>query len=95
MKVLIIVLVVVFAVIFVGGSLTIGGDSIFGHIDSALGTTVLRSLHSTLFFFLYDGRDAVEDELTETGDDLREFEQRPIGIDNKKKYKRLDEAAQY
>jgi amino acid permease len=95
MKVVIIVLVVVLAVIFVGGSLTIGGDSIFGHIDSALGTNVLTGLYSTLFFFLYRGTETVEEGVAETGEDLREFEQRPIGIDNKRKYKQLNDAAQY
>lgn len=95
MKVFIIVLAVVLAVIFVGGSVNLGGDSIFGHIDSALGTSVLTRIHAAVFFFLDSGRDQIDEELTQTGEDLREFEERPIGIDNKKKYKQLDDASKY
>lgn len=93
MRVFIVVLAVVLAVIFVGGSLPVGGNSIFGHIDSALGISALTSLHNSVFFFLHRGTDRIEDGLSKTGKDLQEFEERPIGIDNKSKYKQLDEAA--
>jgi len=93
MKALIVVLVVLLVVIFVCGAFPVGGNSIFGHIDSVLGITALTSLHQSVFFFLYRGKDRVDEGLTKTGTDLREFEQRPIGIDNKRKYKQLDEAA--
>ncbi len=93
MRVFIVVLVVVLGVIFVGGAFSIGGDSIFGHIDSVLGISALSSLHNSVFFFLYRGSDRLEDGLSKTGEDLREFEERPIGIDNKRKYKQLNDAA--
>jgi len=93
MKTLIVVLVVVLAVIFVGGAIPVGGNSLFGHIDSVLGITALTSLHNSVFFFLYRGKDSIDEGFTKTGEELREFEQRPIGIDKKKKYRQLDEAA--
>lgn len=95
MKVFVAVLVVVLAVIFIGGAFPVGGNSIFGHIDSVLGITALTSLHHSVFFFLYRGSEGIEEGLTKTGSDLREFEQRPVGIDNKRKYRQLDDAARY
>ncbi|MDQ7782833.1 MAG: hypothetical protein RDU20_08135 [Desulfomonilaceae bacterium] len=95
MKKFIIVLVVVIAVIFVGGAFPIGGDSIFGHIDSLLGISAFTGLHHTVFFFLHRGTERIGEGLTKTGEDLREFEKRPAGIDNKRKYRQLDEASRY
>jgi hypothetical protein len=95
MRTVIIVLVVIIAVILVGGSVELGERPLFGHLDAMLGTGVFMGVHMALFSFLYGGADAVEGEFQETDRSLEEFSEKPIGIDNKKKYKQLDEASQY
>jgi len=93
MRAFIFVLVVVLALIFVGGGVPIGRDTIFGHIDSMLGTTALMNLHHAVFSLLYRGEETLESGVVKTDRDVKEFQERPIGIDNKGKYRLLDEAA--
>jgi hypothetical protein len=95
MKALIITVVVFLAVVFVGGTVELGGDSIFGHIDSMLGTGFLTKLHHTTFFFLYRGTDSIITGTEKTRRNLEEFRERPIGIDNKKQYEMIDEAQRH
>lgn len=90
-----IVLLVVVALIFLGGSVRIGGDSVFGHLDSALGTTVLSDVYHTVFFFMQKGVESVESEYDRTQEGLKDFQDRPLGFDKKKQYKTLDDAARY
>jgi hypothetical protein len=92
MKALIITVVVFLAIVFVGGAVELGGDSIFGHIDSLIGTGFLTNLHRTTFFFLYRGTDSVVTGTEKTRRDLDEFQKRPVGIDKEKQYRLLDEA---
>jgi hypothetical protein len=95
MRTIIVALVIVLVVIFVGGSLRVGGDSIFGHVDSVVGAPVLTGIYRTLFFFLYKGVTTVESEVSKTSEDLKEFQERPLGIDKKKTYRQLDDAAKH
>jgi hypothetical protein len=95
MRTVIVALVIALVVIFVGGSLRVGGDSIFGHIDSVVGAPVLTGIYRTVFFFLYKGVAAVESEVSETNEELKEFQERPLGIDKQKTYRQLDDAAKH
>jgi hypothetical protein len=95
MKALILVIVVFLAVVYVGGAVQFGGESIFGHIDSVLGTNSLTKLHHATFFFLYRGTESVRTGTEKTRRDLEEFQERPVGIDKKKRYQQLDEAQQH
>jgi hypothetical protein len=95
MRTVIIVIVILFGVLLLGGSISLGGQPLFGHLDSMIGASFFMDIHMAAFSFLYGGAQAVEDEFEETDSGLNEFSERPIGIDNKKKYKQLDEASQY
>ncbi len=93
MRALIIVVIVVLAVIYIGGALKVGGAPIFGHIDSILGTGVLMKIHYSTFWLLYRGERTAESGLTKTREDIDQFKKTPVGIDKEKKYKQLDDAA--
>jgi len=95
MRTALIVLVAALAVIYIGGGVNVGSNSIFGHIDSVLGIPLLTKLHHVTFFFLYLGTETIEEGMTQTGQHIREFEERPIGFDKKKTYQKLDEASKY
>lgn len=95
MKSVVIVLVVILALVFLGGAIRVGGDSLLGHLDSALGITVFSDAYYTLFFFMHEGVDAVQSEYTKTNRELRDFQQKPLGFDKKKKYRELNDAAKY
>ncbi len=92
MRALILTIVAFLAIVFVGGAVELGGDSIFGHIDSLLGTGFLTKLHRTTFYLLYRGTDGPVTGAEKTRRDLDEFQKRPIGIDKEEQYRRLDEA---
>ena len=85
------VLLVFLVVVFIGGYINIGGAPIFWHIDAALGTDVLMELHHGVFFFLYGS----SSRLTHTTEKLKEFQETPLGIDKKRKYRQLDDASRY
>jgi hypothetical protein len=95
MRAVVIVFLIVLTIVFVGGAVNIGGAPIFAHIDRVLGTSLLMRLHSSLFFFLYDGDSAVRQGVTGVKSDFKEFEERPLGFDKKKTYRELDKAADY
>lgn len=95
MRYFIIVFAVIFGFIFVGGYVNVAGAPVFAHMDRMLGTNLLMKTHKTTFFFLYRGEQDLGGGVRRTEEDLREFEQRPVGIDRKREYERLDEAAQY
>jgi hypothetical protein len=42
-------------ILLVGGTLRIGGAPIFAHIDSAIGTNVLMTVHNSIFSFMQLG----------------------------------------
>jgi hypothetical protein len=94
MRAFIITLIVVLAVIFFFGAVSVGGRSLFGHIDYALGTNVCMTLHRTVFFFLYRGQDTVREGVGTTKSDIDRFQRAPAGFDKKRQYEKLDEAAQ-
>jgi hypothetical protein len=94
MRAAIAIVFIVLAVIFIAGAVDIGGAPLFGHIDRLLGTNALMNAHHAAFFFLYTGEDAVESELERTGSRVREFQERPLGVDKKEKNRQLDEAVQ-
>lgn len=95
MRYFIIVFAIIFGFIFVGGYVNLGGAPVFAHMDRMLGTNMFMKMHKTTFFFLYRGGHDVRDGVRRTEEDLKDFEQRPLGIDRKREYKRLDEASQY
>jgi hypothetical protein len=92
MRTAIIVIVIILAIILLGGVVNLGGAPIFRHIDSVLGTNVLMTSHNTLFFFLHRAHQRIEKESSRAGEELKEFQEKPIGIDKKDHYKKLDEA---
>ncbi|GEM_PF-836364 len=95
MRWFIIVFATIFAVIFIGGAIDIGGKPIFGHIDTVLGTTALMGLHQGTFFILYRGEGTIGDGLDQTEDDVKEFSERPLGFDKAETYRKLDKASDY
>jgi len=92
MRTLIIVVLAALAIIFVAGTLNIGGAPIFYHLDSMLDTNVFMDLHDSIFFFVYSARDRADSELSRAKSGLRKFEEKPLGIDNKSYQRKIDSA---
>ena len=92
MRALIIVVIVVFGIIFVGGALNLDGAPIFAHIDRLLGTDFLMQMHYAAFFWLYRGEECVGAGVRRTEQDIEEISVRYFGIDKEKKYRQLDDA---
>jgi hypothetical protein len=95
MRTAIVVVVIVLAIVLLGGMVNLGGVPIFSRIDAALGTNVLMTAHDTLFFFLHSAHQTIEDESTRADKELKDFQEKPIGIDKKGHYRKLDDAASY
>lgn len=95
MKAVITTVVILLAVIFFCGSVSLGGNSVFGHIDNALGTTFFMRVHYLTYWFLYTGREKVESGIQDTSKKIDNFSERPAGIDKKKYYRKLDDASQH
>ncbi len=93
MRTAIVVIVVILAIVLIGGVVNLGGAPIFRHIDRALRTDVFMTAHKTLFFFLHRAQQRIGDESSKANRELREFQEKPIGIDKKGHYQKLDEAA--
>ena len=92
MRALILVVLVILAIIFLGGGVNLGKAPLFGHIDAVLGTNALMNMHYAIFSWLYRGERSVAEGIGRTGGDIDEFTKRPLGIDNPKKYRQLDRA---
>ncbi|HMK35102.1 MAG TPA: hypothetical protein VK463_08550 [Desulfomonilaceae bacterium] len=86
-----VILMIFLVVVFVGGAIPLGKASLFERIDAAVGSDSLMTLHYRVFFFLYKG----DREVNKTGEQLKVFQDKPIGIDNKGKYRQLDDASKY
>lgn len=95
MKWFVLVFAILFGVIFLGGAVDLGSRPLFGHIDAILGTNALMSVHYGIFSFMYRGEDSTSEGLSRSQDDIEEFSERPLGIDNKKKYRELKDASDY
>lgn len=95
MRVFSVVLAVFLFVLFVGGYFNIAGKPILERLDSVFGTSSLMDLHYGVFFFVYRGGDKLESGISRTNEGLRDFQEKPIGIDNKKNYRRLEDASKY
>jgi hypothetical protein len=93
MRTAIVVIVIIIAIVLLGGVVNLGGAPIFRHIDSVLGTNVLMTAHNTLFFFLHRAQQRIEEQSSKAGEELEKFQEEPIGIDTKGRYKKLDDAA--
>jgi hypothetical protein len=93
MRAAIVVIVIILAIVLIGGVVNLGGAPIFRHIDSVLGTNVLMTAHYTLFFFLHSAQQRVEEESARANKELKDFQEKPIGIDKKGHYQKLDEAS--
>lgn len=95
MKWVIAAIVILLATIFFCGSVSVGGNSIFGHMDSVLGTNLFMRVHYLTFWFLYRSGEQVEEGYQETTRKIDRFSEKPAGIDKKKYYRKLDDASQY
>ncbi len=95
MRAAIVIILVIIAILLLGGAINIGSQPLFGHMDSMLGTNLFMDMHMAVFSFIHGGSDTVEQEFESAENEIEEFSERPIGIDNKKKYKQLDEASDY
>ena len=93
MRTLIIVVLAVLAIIFLAGTLNVGGAPIFQRLDSMLGTDVFMDLHDSIFFFVYRARDRADSELSRAKADLEKFGEKPVGIDNKGYQQKIDKVA--
>ncbi|MFC1834137.1 hypothetical protein ACFL2Q_05310 [Thermodesulfobacteriota bacterium] len=93
MRAAVIAVLVVLCVIYLGGAVNVGSGPIFYHIDSIIGTSAFMKLHRGVFFLLYRGHGSASEGVARTEKDLGNFQAKPAGIDNKDKYRRLDEAA--
>jgi hypothetical protein len=94
MRALIIVIFALLAIIFVGGSLNIGGAPIFQHLDSLLHTDVLMDLHSSIFYFFYRVEHSAGEGLSRTKSDLEQFQQKPVGLDKRGYQRKIDKASE-
>lgn len=88
-------LLIFLVVLFAGGYFNVRGAPILDRVDSLLDTTMLMDLHHGVFFFVYRGTDKLEHGVSGADRKLNDFQERPIGIDNKKHYRRLNDAANY
>ncbi|MCA1961615.1 MAG: hypothetical protein LDL33_12570 [Desulfomonile sp.] len=93
MRTVMIVIVVIGAVIFLGGTVNIGGAPLFAHIDAMLNTELFMDLHDGLFGFMQRGGGRAGDSMHRMGEEIDKFRQKPLGIDHGKKYRQLDDAA--
>ena len=93
MRTAIVVIAIIVAIVLLGGVVNLGGAPIFRHIDSVLGTHVLMTTHNTMFFFLHRAQQRIEEQSSKAGDELQKFQDEPLGIDTKGRYKKLDEAS--
>jgi hypothetical protein len=91
MKTALAVLVIILGIIFVGGTLEIGGAPIFRHVDSALGTRFFMSLHNGVFSLISN----TGKEVDETRGQIKDFQEKPLGFDKKGTYRKLDKASDY
>ena len=92
MRTAIVVIVIILAIVLLGGVVNLGGAPIFSHVDSVLGTDVLMTAHNTVFFFLHRAQQRIEDQSSKTGEYLKKFQEEPLGIETKGRYQKLDDA---
>jgi hypothetical protein len=88
-----IIISVFLVVVFLGGYVPLAGSPLFARIDRIAGTHLLMDIHYGVFFFIYP-RDSSRSE-SRAAEDLKNFQERPLGIDNKSKYRDLDKASQH
>ncbi len=93
MRTVIVIVVILLAIVFVGGVLNIGGRPLFGHMDRIIGKSLFMDIHRSCFFFLYRGHRTMDMGVDKTKSDLGEFGKRPIGIDREKQHRDLKDAA--
>jgi hypothetical protein len=93
MRAAIVVIVIILAIVLLGGVVSLGGAPIFRHVDSVLGADVLMTAHNTVYFFLHRAQQRIEEQSSKTGEDLRKFQEEPLGIETKGRYKKLDDAS--
>jgi hypothetical protein len=87
-----VILAVCLGILFVGGYFSVLGQPLFAHIDNVVGSDFLMTLHRGVFFFIYStGKSA----LSGAGGEVDAFQRRPLGIDNKGKYRQLDDASNH
>jgi hypothetical protein len=93
MRTAIVVIVIILAIVLLGGVINLGGAPIFRHIDSVLGTNVLMTAHNTVFFFLHRAQQRIEEQSSMAGEELKKFQEEPLGIETKGRYQKLDDAS--
>ena len=93
MRSVVIVVVVLGVIIFLGGKVNIGGAPLFAHLDAVLGSDLFMGIHDGLFGFMERGQGKGVDSLRGVGDKIDEFGKKPLGIDQRKKYRQLNDAS--
>ena len=93
MRTAVVVIVIILAIVLLGGIVNLGGAPIFRHIDSVLGTNVLMTAHNTVFFFLHRAQQRIEEQSSMAGEELKKFQEEPLGIETKGRYQKLDDAS--
>jgi hypothetical protein len=93
MRTAVVVIVIILAIVLLGGVVNLGGAPIFRHIDSVLGTNVLMTAHNTVFFFLHRAQQRIEEQSSMAGEELKKFQEEPLGIETKGRYQKLDDAS--
>jgi hypothetical protein len=88
MRTLSVILAAALIIIFLGGYFSFGGKTLFQRVDNSAGIVFFTSLYSGVFFFLNTRPGSFSEPST-----LKEFQQKPLGIDNKQKYRVIDDAA--
>jgi len=93
MRSVVIVVVAIGAIVYLGGTINVGGAPLFAHLDAMLGSDLFMSIHYGVFGFFQRGRGTAGDTMHRMGEDIDKFRQKPLGIDHGKKYRQLDNAA--
>jgi len=93
MRTAVVVIVIILAIVLLGGIVNLGGAPILRHIDSVLGTNVLMTAHNTVFFFLHRAQQRIEEQSSMAGEELKKFQEEPLGIETKGRYQKLDDAS--
>ncbi len=95
MKAAAIIVMSILGLILIGGSVNVGGGPVFWHIDGLIGSDVLMPVYDYTFGLMLESGRSAKSAVDQTDRNVDDFQERPIGIDNKSKYRRLDEASDY
>jgi hypothetical protein len=92
MRTLALIVIIILVVVFLGGYVKFGGTPLLSRLDRVMNTTMFMDLHYLFFSFLYGNH--IGAGIKSKNQDIRSFQEKPLGIDNKSKYRELEKAAQ-